>query len=88
MEFEWDEEKNKANIRKHKISFEIATKVFGDMMRIEAYDQRHSMLEDRYATIGYVGKFLFVVYTDRGDVTRMISARKASPEEKEKMLSN
>ncbi len=54
MEFEWDEEKNRKNIKKHGVSFELATKVFFDNDRIEGYDTSHSDDEDRYYTIGKV----------------------------------
>lgn len=83
MEFEWDEEKNRANIRKHDgISFEMAVRVFLDENRIEKYDARHSLDEDRYNVIGMVENLLFVVYTERNDDTiRIISARKATKEE-------
>ena len=80
MAFEYDEEKNIANIRKHGISFEIAARVFLDYDRIEMYDDDNSLEEDRYDTIGdisaatrdytvgHIGKsedILFVVYTER-----------------------
>lgn len=83
MEFEWDEEKNRANIRKHDgISFEMAVRVFLDENRIEKYGARHSTDEDRYNVIGMVENLLFVVYTERNDDTiRIISARKATKEE-------
>lgn len=83
MEFEWDEEKNLANIRKHDgISFQIAVRVFLDENRIEEYDARHSIDEDRYNVIGMVERLLFVVYTERNaDTIRIISARKATKEE-------
>ena len=80
MLFEYDENKNLANIRKHGISFEIAARVFLDYDRIEMYDEENSSEEDRYDTIGditasvngySVGNIgmaediLFVVYTER-----------------------
>lgn len=79
--FEWDEDKERANIRKHGISFKIAAKVFADPDRIELYDDR-DYGEDRFAVIGYSGKVLAVAYTMRGDVHRIISARFATPEER------
>ena len=65
MNFEWDEEKNQLNIRKHGIDFETAILVFNDLDRIEIYDAEHSISEDRYNTIGMVNDILFVVYTAR-----------------------
>ena len=79
--FEWDEEKEKKNIRKHGISFEIAAKVFMDPNRIEYYDDRNYG-EERYVLIGYSGNVLSVSYTMRGDAHRIISARLATKEER------
>ena len=61
MTFEWDEEKNKLNQRKHGIDFETAMLVFNDLQRIEIYDMEHSISEDRYNIIGMVHDVLFVV---------------------------
>ena len=55
LKFEWDEQKEKSNIRKHGISFVVAAKVFADPGRIEFYDDR-GYGEDRFAVIGYAGK--------------------------------
>ena len=65
MVFEWDEEKNILNQRKHGISFETAAYVFADENYIEMYDFEHSISEDRYIAIGRVGDVLFVVFTER-----------------------
>ena len=81
MIFEWDEEKNKTNLQKHGIDFETAAYVFKDDMRLEYYDIAHSILEDRYITIGEIQDVLIVivvVYTERRDAIRIISARKAT----------
>ena len=75
MKFEWDEEKNQINKRKHKISFE-------DENYIEMYDFEHSIEEDRYIAIGCVGDVLFVVFTERKDNIRLISARLATESER------
>lgn len=83
MKVEWDSEKNTKNIKKHGISFSLAAKVFTDVNRIEYYDEKNSKEEDRYITIGLVGEVLFVVYTDREDAVRLISARLANEIEKE-----
>jgi hypothetical protein len=82
LEFEWDEEKNTINKKIHKISFEIAKEIFRDENRIEIYDKQHSIEEDRYNTIGLVNDVLFVVYTERQDKIRLISARLASEKER------
>lgn len=57
--------KERANIKKHHISFNVAKRVFNDVNRIEIYDMQHSLEEDRYNTIGMVEDVLFVVYTER-----------------------
>lgn len=88
MKFEWDYEKNKINIAKHGISFETASKVFDDPNYIELYDSEHSVDEDRYIAIGYVKKVLFVVFTERRDTIRMISARIATEQERELYYDN
>ncbi|SFJ08674.1 hypothetical protein SAMN04487775_11515 [Treponema bryantii] len=89
MEFEWDEIKNEKNKRKHGIAFESAVFVFNDVNRIEMYDEVHSKIdEDRYITIGKVNKILFVVFTEREDKGRIISARLANKNEKEIYYGN
>lgn len=82
MKFEWDEEKNRINQQKHGIRFETAILVFNDDNRIEIYDYEHSSDEDRYNTIGCVNDILFVVYTERKDNIRLISARLATKMER------
>lgn len=84
MEFEWDEEKNRKNIAKHGIDFKMATQVFSDRRCVEIYDEKHSGEEDRYLAIGNVNDMvmiLTVVYTDREDAIRIISARRATKRE-------
>ena len=51
MQFEYDEEKNQANIKKHGISFRSAARVFFDYDRIELFDVENSDNEERYDTI-------------------------------------
>ena len=82
MKFEWDEDKNRLNLKKHGINFETAMLVFNDVQRIEIYDVEHSIDEDRYNTIGMVNDVLFVVYTERKDNIRLISARLATETER------
>lgn len=82
MKFEWDYEKNLTNKRKHGISFETATKVFNDPYYIEVFDSEHSSEEDRYIAIGLVEEVLFVVFTERRENIRLISARLATEEER------
>ena len=80
--FEWDTDKAERNWQKHRIRFEDAAWVFDDENRIERYDSEHSDDEDRYITIGIVDKILFVIYAERGEATRLISARKATADER------
>ena len=85
MQFEWDEDKNKRNLKIHGIDFETAARVFADPHRLEKYDDSHSDDEDRYITIGEINGtayIVMVVYTERGEVTRIISARKATSQER------
>lgn len=82
MKFEWDENKNTINKVKHKISFETASLVFTDPNYIEMYDFEHSTKEDRFVAIGKVEEVLFVVFTERKDAVRLISARIATNAER------
>ena len=81
--FEWDDDKAEKNIRKHGIYFEDAAWVFLDEFKIDEYDELHSDFEDRYKIIGRVGKILAVIYTERGEKFRIISARYADKKEQE-----
>ncbi len=77
FEFEWDEEKNEQNIRDHGIDFNDAKEIF-DGPTIESLDADHSVEEDRYTAYGMAtDRVLRVTYTMRGEVYRLISARKA-----------
>ena len=84
LKFEWDEDKERANIKKHGISFSTAALVFNDEQRVEYYDADHSGEEDRFVTIGLVGDIITVVYTIRKPVYRIISARPATQIEKKR----
>ena len=85
MRFSWDENKSRTNQRKHRVSFEVAARVFLDPNRVEQYDDQDEHGEDRWITIGVVGPgLLVVVYTVRdedGEVIRLISARRANAQE-------
>jgi uncharacterized DUF497 family protein len=84
LNFEWDEEKAKANLKKHKVSFDEATTVFSDPFSITIPDPDHSVSELRYIDIGSSdkGRLLIVVYTERGVNIRVISCRKVTPTER------
>lgn len=87
LEFDWDTNKNKENIKKHKISFEEAKEVFYDDNAILFDDPDHSDYEERFLIIGRINNLnIYVVshcYRENDGVIRMISARKATKNEKE-----
>ena len=78
---EWDDNKAEINIKKHGIYFEDAARIFLDENRIEDYDELHSDYEERIKVIGKVDEILFVIYTERGEKYRLISARYANKKE-------
>lgn len=81
-EFEWDDDKAVSNIRKHGVTFEEALAVFRDPFAIELLDDRQHYDEERFILIGMsTNNLLVVVHTEREDRTRIISARKAEPNE-------
>jgi len=80
--FEWDQEKELENIRIRGINFTDAAQIFRDYYRIERHDDDSSDYEDRYQTMGYYHNVLFVVFTERADIIRIISARNAEPFER------
>ncbi|MBQ9017384.1 BrnT family toxin [Candidatus Saccharibacteria bacterium] len=82
MSIEWDTRKNSLNLKKHGVSFKEASNIFFDDNRVEIYDAAHSEYEDRFAVIGMVRDVLLVIYTERKDTLRIISARKATPSER------
>jgi uncharacterized DUF497 family protein len=84
LAFEWDEKKAKQNLKKHGVSFEEAGTVFGDPLARTIHDPAHSEEEDRFVTLGasHGQRLLVVVFTERGDKIRLISARVATRREK------
>ncbi|MGH9612741.1 MAG: BrnT family toxin [Bryobacteraceae bacterium] len=83
MLFEWDDRKAAGNIAKHSVPFEYAARVFLDPNRLDGEDKRHDYSEERRLTLGKIQGRLFVVaYTPRGEVIRLISARKANERER------
>ncbi|MDR3123737.1 MAG: BrnT family toxin [Treponema sp.] len=81
---EWDEEKALINLATHKVSFETAQYIFSDTERLERPDRSVGNLsgEERLQTLGMVGQILVVVYTERGENRRLISARRANKAER------
>jgi uncharacterized protein len=84
LEFEWDEDKARKNLKKHGVSFKEASTVFADPLALTIPDPVHSEDEDRYITLGesYRRRLLVVVSTERGDRIRIISARVATRRER------
>ena len=85
MRFEWDEVKNRANIRKHGLDFAEAWEVFS-MPMLVALDDREDYGEDRWIGIGMLkSRVVAVVYIERGsDTVRIISLRKALNHERKR----
>ena len=85
MRFEWDPAKAAANVRKHKVTFEVARTVFYDDFAIQFFDEEHSSEEDRFLLLGMSSdaRLLLVCHCERedGEVIRIISARKATDTE-------
>lgn len=83
MVYQWDRDKASANLRKHGIDFADAVSVFSDNLAITISDERFD--EERFITIGVdaFGRVLVVVYTMRDDEIRIISARKATRQERQ-----
>ena len=90
MDFEWDHEKENANIAKHGVSFSEAMTIFGDPLELTIADPDHSEAEFRFISIGLssAGQLLVVAYTERGDRTRIISARPVTARERKYYESN
>jgi len=81
--YEWDEAKREANLVKHGVDCMDALEVFADPLRVERVNQRREYAEERREVVGMVrDQMLFVVYTLRGEVRRLISARRASRNER------
>lgn len=83
MVYQWNRDKAAANLRKHGINFADAVSVFSDDLAITIPDER--LDEERFVTIGVdaFGRILVVVYTMRDDEIRIISARKATRQERQ-----
>lgn len=84
LKFDWDERKNGANQQKHGISFEEAQTVFFDEEAIEFDDPQHSAKEARFLVIGKSARFriLIISYCFRQSTIRIISARRATNQER------
>lgn len=83
MKFEWDAAKAESNFKAHGVSFELAKTVFDDALAIERLDEREDYGEVSFVIIGMAeGQVLLLVaYTERGERTRIISARRVTQHE-------
>lgn len=83
-QFEWNRAKAAANLRKHGVSFEEASTVFGDPLAVLLRDPDHSAEEQRYVLLGssVAGRMLVVTFAERPPRTRLISARPATRRER------
>jgi uncharacterized protein len=86
MRFEWDPRKARQNLKKHGVSFDEAVTAFYDTLSATFDDPDHSAEEQRYVTIGFSskGRLLIVAHAERGENTRVISARPATAHERKK----
>lgn len=82
--FDWDPEKAESNLRKHRVSLEEASTVFGDPLALLMTDPDHSHEEDRYVLLGMSTRqrLLVVAFAERPPLTRLISARRATRNER------
>jgi uncharacterized DUF497 family protein len=84
LTFEWDPEKARRDLGKHGVSFAEAMTVFRDPLGRIVDDPRRSIAEQRYALLGLSqqGRLLAVMFTERGERIRLISARRATRDER------
>jgi len=92
LRFEWDERKEKANIKKHGVSFNEARMVFYDENAMQFFDPEHSESEDRFILLGISLKLRILVvchcFRESETVVRIISARKADGDEENEYWRN
>ena len=81
--FEWDPKKAEPNARKHGVTFDEASTVFGDPIGLLMPDLDHSLNKERYLVLGMSNqqRLLVVAFAERPPRTRLISARRAKPRE-------
>ena len=84
LEFQWETRKAAANLAKHKVSFEEAATAFGDPLGRVVADPRHSAVEERSVLLGISKErhLLAVMFIERGEAVRIISARRATRPER------
>ena len=85
IQFEWDDAKAVANLKKHQVSFDEAKSIFYDEFGIQFFNEEHSNQEERFLMLGMSSraKLLIVCHCeqDQGVMIRIISARKATKRE-------
>lgn len=85
LSFEWDEDKNRINQKKHKVSFEEAKTVFYDEHALVIDDPEHSQEEERFIILGMSARANLLIvchcYRSSDSIIRIISARKATKTE-------
>lgn len=86
MAFTWNDKKAARNLVEHGVSFDEAKTVFDDPLYVDFYDPDHSYDEHRFIIMGQSqqGRLLLILYTERGDTIRLISARELTPAERRK----
>ena len=84
LRFEWDPRKAARNLAKHGVPFEEAATAFGDPLGRITSDPRHSVDEERFVLLGLSRqqRLLAVMFAERGEAIRIISARRAIPRER------
>jgi uncharacterized DUF497 family protein len=86
MRFAWDRAKARENVEKHGVSFEEASSVFADENARLKHDPEHSQTEDRFLLLGFSAKLRMLIvchaYRENDEVIRIISARRATPNER------
>ena len=82
--FKWDPVKAEANVRKHRVTFDEASTVFGDPLNLVMADPDHSRDEERYLLLGMSNRrrLLVVAFAERPPRTRLISARRTIRQER------
>jgi uncharacterized DUF497 family protein len=91
VRFEWDDDKARSNLKKHKVGFDEASTVFGDPFAKIFFDEEHSSQETREIIVGHSNsdRLLLVSFTERGrNVVRIISARIATRNERKSYEEN
>ena len=84
--FEWDVKKAEANWKKHGVGFDEASTIFGDPLALLMPDPDHSIEEFRHVLLGMSNRqrLLVVAFAERSPRTRLISARRATRQERRK----